>query len=183
MSNPTQSAKNADKTVKASDVTVLVVDDEPNLLELVASAVRYEGFNVITSLNGRGAIAAARQNRPDVVILDVMLPDLSGFEVLRKLHEIDEAIPVIFLTARDAVEDRIAGITVGADDYVTKPFNIEELMARVRGCCGGLGSGAKKSMTRASPSAISRSTKRAMRSAAVAMRSSSRPPSSSCCAF
>lgn len=133
MSNPTQSAKNSDKTVKASDVTVLVVDDEPNLLELVASAVRYEGFNVITSLNGRGAIAAARQNRPDVVILDVMLPDLSGFEVLRKLHEIDEAIPVIFLTARDAVEDRIAGITVGADDYVTKPFNIEELMARVRG--------------------------------------------------
>ncbi|GAA3942065.1 response regulator transcription factor [Pseudoclavibacter caeni] len=118
---------------KKPDVTVLVVDDEPNLLELVASAVRYEGFDVITSLNGRGAVEAARQHRPDVVILDVMLPDLSGFEVLRKLHEIDESIPVIFLTARDAVEDRIAGITVGADDYLTKPFNIEELMARVRG--------------------------------------------------
>ncbi|KAB1658554.1 response regulator transcription factor [Pseudoclavibacter sp. CFCC 13796] len=115
------------------DVTVLVVDDEPNLLELVASAVRYEGLNVMTSLNGRGAVEAARTTRPDVVILDVMLPDLSGFEVLRKLHEIDESIPVIFLTARDAVEDRIAGITVGADDYLTKPFNIEELMARVRG--------------------------------------------------
>ena len=122
-----------DSDVTNEKITVLVVDDEPNLLELVASAVRYEGFDAVRALDGRSAVESARERRPDVVVLDVMLPDMSGFEVLRQLHVLDPDIPVIFLTARDAVEDRIAGITVGADDYVTKPFNVEELMARIRG--------------------------------------------------
>ncbi|MFT8637645.1 MAG: response regulator transcription factor [Pseudoclavibacter sp.] len=115
------------------DVRVLIVDDELNLVELVAAAVRFEGYTVDTALTGMDAVRRARAHRPDVVVLDIMLPDISGIEVLRELHEVDEGIPVLFLTAKDGVDDRIAGITVGADDYVTKPFNLEELMARVRG--------------------------------------------------
>jgi two-component system, OmpR family, response regulator len=116
-----------------SQVRVLVVDDEPSLAELLASVLRYEGWEVRTASDGLGALRAARDFRPDAVILDVMLPDLNGLEVLRKLRHEQPWLCVLFLTARDAVEDRIAGITAGGDDYVTKPFSIEEVLARLRG--------------------------------------------------
>nr|WP_143194111.1 response regulator transcription factor [Micromonospora sp. CB01531] len=113
-------------------VRVLVVDDEPTLTDLLAMALRYEGWEVTTAGNGTAAITTARQVKPDVVVLDVMLPDLDGFQVLRRLREETPSVPVLFLTARDAVEERIAGLTVGGDDYVTKPFSLEEVIARLR---------------------------------------------------
>jgi two-component system, OmpR family, response regulator len=116
-----------------TQVRVLVVDDEPSLAELLASVLRYEGWEVRTASDGLSALRAARDFRPDAVILDVMLPDLNGLEVLRKLRQEQPWLCVLFLTARDAVEDRIAGITAGGDDYVTKPFSIEEVLARLRG--------------------------------------------------
>jgi two-component system OmpR family response regulator len=111
---------------------VLVVDDEPNITELVAMALRYEGFTVKTASTGRGAITAVSQFDPAVVILDVMLPDIDGLDVLRRLNAAGHKVPIIFLTAKDATEDKVHGLTVGGDDYVTKPFSIDELMARVR---------------------------------------------------
>ncbi|QUR70006.1 two-component system response regulator TcrX [Mycobacterium spongiae] len=113
-------------------VTVLVVDDEPVLAEMVSMALRYEGWNIATAGDGESAIAAARAQRPDVVVLDVMLPDVSGLEVLHKLRREHPHLPVLLLTAKDAVEDRIAGLTAGGDDYVTKPFSIEEVVLRLR---------------------------------------------------
>lgn len=113
-------------------VTVLVVDDEPVLAEMVSMALRYEGWNITTAGDGLSAIAAARRQRPDVVVLDVMLPDMSGLDVLHKLRSENPGLPVLLLTAKDAVEDRIAGLTAGGDDYVTKPFSIEEVVLRLR---------------------------------------------------
>ncbi|MEW2384203.1 response regulator transcription factor [Micromonospora sp. NPDC047707] len=113
-------------------VRVLVVDDEATLTDLLSMALRYEGWQVRTAGNGMAALSAARQFQPDAVILDVMLPDLDGFAVLRRLREVYPTVPVLFLTARDAVEERIAGLTVGGDDYVTKPFSLEEVIARLR---------------------------------------------------
>jgi two-component system OmpR family response regulator len=114
-------------------VRVLVVDDEPSLSELLASVLRYEGWEIRTAGDGMSAVRAAREFRPDAVVLDVMLPDFSGLEVLRRLRAELPQVCVLFLTARDAVEDRIAGITAGGDDYVTKPFSLEEVLARLRG--------------------------------------------------
>ncbi|HEY4994227.1 MAG TPA: response regulator transcription factor [Nakamurella sp.] len=111
---------------------VLVVDDEQTLSELVGLALRYEGWEVRTAADGMSAIAVARDFRPDLVVLDVMLPDIDGLEVLRRLRADIERMPVLFLTARDDVSDRIAGLTAGGDDYVTKPFSIEELVLRLR---------------------------------------------------
>ncbi|HRW19345.1 MAG TPA: response regulator transcription factor [Dermatophilaceae bacterium] len=111
---------------------VLVVDDEHNLTELLSMALRYEGWEVKSAASGMAAVRAAREFEPDAVALDMMLPDMDGLEVLRKMREHDERIPVLFLTARDAVEDRIAGLTAGGDDYVTKPFSLEEVVARLR---------------------------------------------------
>ncbi|BCI92699.1 DNA-binding response regulator [Mycobacterium kansasii] len=113
-------------------ISVLVVDDEPVLAEMVSMALRYEGWNITTAQDGASAIAAARAARPDVVVLDVMLPDMSGLEVLHKLRRENPRLPVLLLTAKDAVEDRIAGLTAGGDDYVTKPFSIEEVVLRLR---------------------------------------------------
>ena len=113
-------------------ITVLVVDDEAVLAEMVSMALRYEGWNIITAGDGSSAIAAARAQRPDVVVLDVMLPDMSGLDVLHTLREDNPRLPVLLLTAKDAVEDRIAGLTAGGDDYVTKPFSIEEVVLRLR---------------------------------------------------
>ena len=113
-------------------INVLVVDDEAVLAEMVSLALRYEGWNISTASDGAAAIAAARAQRPDVVVLDVMLPDMSGLEVLHKLREENPQLPVLLLTAKDAVEDRIAGLTAGGDDYVTKPFSIEEVVLRLR---------------------------------------------------
>ena len=113
-------------------INVLVVDDEAVLAEMVSMALRYEGWNIATAADGVSALAAARAQRPDVVVLDVMLPDMSGLEVLHKLREQNPQLPVLLLTAKDAVEDRIAGLTAGGDDYVTKPFSIEEVVLRLR---------------------------------------------------
>ena len=114
-------------------ISVLVVDDESVLAEMVSMALRYEGWDITTAGDGSSAIAAARTARPDVVVLDVMLPDMSGLDVLRRLREQNPRLPVLLLTAKDALEDRIAGLTAGGDDYVTKPFSIEEVVLRLRG--------------------------------------------------
>lgn len=113
-------------------INVLVVDDESVLAEMVSMALRYEGWDISTAGDGASAIASARTHRPDVVVLDVMLPDMSGLDVLRRLREQNPKLPVLLLTAKDAVEDRIAGLTAGGDDYVTKPFSIEEVVLRLR---------------------------------------------------
>ncbi|MFS0699570.1 response regulator transcription factor [Cellulomonas sp. 179-A 4D5 NHS] len=115
-----------------SPIRALVVDDEPSLGELLSTVLRYEGWQVETALTGQSALRAARTARPDVIVLDVMLPDLTGIEVLRRLREIHHDVPVLFLTAKDAVADRVAGLTAGGDDYVTKPFSLEEVIARLR---------------------------------------------------
>jgi two-component system OmpR family response regulator len=116
----------------AEPARILVVDDEENISYIVATAVRLEGYDVRTVDTGRSALAAVGEFRPDLVVLDVMLPDLDGFEVCRRLQDSGEDVPVIFLSARDATEDRLRGLTIGADDYLTKPFSIEELIARIR---------------------------------------------------
>jgi two-component system OmpR family response regulator len=116
-----------------SPIRVLVVDDEPTLTELLSMALRYEGWQVRAAGAGAEAVRIAREFRPDAVVLDVMLPDFDGLEVLRRLRADDDDVPVLFLTAKDAVEERIAGLTAGGDDYVTKPFSLEEVVARLRG--------------------------------------------------
>ncbi len=116
-----------------SPLRVLVVDDEVNIAELISMALRYEGWQVTTAHTGGKAVAAAKETQPDAVVLDMMLPDFDGLEVLRRMRGLDPGLPVVFLTAKDAVEDRIAGLTAGGDDYVTKPFSLEELVARLRG--------------------------------------------------
>src|SRR6266851_6603453 len=115
-----------------AEARVLVVDDEPYITDLIAAALRYEGFHVDVAGNGRAALASAATGRHDLVILDVMLPDLDGLEVCRRLRADGLRVPIVFLTARDATEDKVAGLTIGGDDYVTKPFSLEELVARVR---------------------------------------------------
>jgi len=114
------------------DTRILVVDDEANITELLGLALRYEGFQVETAADGRGAMAAATDFRPHLIVLDIMLPDFDGFEVARRLSAQGQRIPVLFLTAKDTTEDKVRGLTLGGDDYVTKPFSIEELVARVR---------------------------------------------------
>jgi two-component system OmpR family response regulator len=116
-----------------SPLRVLVVDDEVNIAELISMAVRYEGWEPSVAHTGSKAVTVAKDVRPDAVVLDVMLPDFDGMEVLRRLRSTHPDVPVLFLTARDAVEDRIAGLTAGGDDYVTKPFSLEEVVARLRG--------------------------------------------------
>jgi len=112
---------------------VLVVDDEPALTDLLSMALRYEGWEIRSAGSGAAAVRLAREFGPDAVVLDVMLPDFDGLEVLRRLRSHAPNVPVLFLTARDAVEDRVAGLTAGGDDYVTKPFSLEEVVARLRG--------------------------------------------------
>ena len=125
-----------------SPVSILVVDDEPVLAEMVSMALRYEGWTVRTAADGATAVAAAREERPDAVVLDVMLPDMSGLEVLTALRALHPHLPVLLLTAKDAVEDRIAGLSAGGDDYVTKPFSLEEVVLRLRGLLRRSGIGA-----------------------------------------
>lgn len=110
---------------------ILVVDDEYKITELVAMALRYEGFEVAVASSGRAALEAARATAPRLIVLDVMMPDLDGFEVAQKLAESGQRVPILFLTARDSTEDKVRGLTIGGDDYVTKPFSLEELVARV----------------------------------------------------
>jgi len=110
---------------------ILVVDDEASIVDAVGTMLRYEGFEVDQAVTGRAALTAAQERAPDLIVLDVMLPDLDGIEVTRRLRADGIRVPVLFLTARDAVEDKVAGLTVGGDDYVTKPFSLAEIVARV----------------------------------------------------
>ncbi len=113
-------------------IRVLTVDDETSLTELLSMALRYEGWEVSTAASGLAAVKTAREVRPDAIVLDMMLPDFDGLEVMRRIRTEQPDVPVIFLTARDALDDRIGGLTAGGDDYVTKPFSLEELVARLR---------------------------------------------------
>ncbi len=115
---------------KRGGARILVVDDEPSIVDAVSTSLRYEGFDVEEATSGRSALAAAQERTPDLIVLDVMLPDLDGLEVTRRLRMDGVRSPVLFLTARDALEDKIAGLTVGGDDYVTKPFALAEIIAR-----------------------------------------------------
>jgi two-component system, OmpR family, response regulator len=115
-----------------SDARILVVDDEPNITDLVATALRYEGFEVATAGTARSALELVGTFRPALLVLDVMLPDLDGFQLHRRLTAARVGLPVLYLSARDATEDKVRGLTLGGDDYVTKPFSLEELVARVR---------------------------------------------------
>jgi two-component system OmpR family response regulator len=141
---PTRSAATSQDVLTNVDgrpVRVLVVDDEANLAELLAMALRLEGWEITVALTGGRAVAAAKRERPDAVVLDMMLPDIDGLEVLRRIRSSFADIPVLFLTARDSVEDRVAGLTAGGDDYVTKPFSLEEVVARLRGLLRRAGAG------------------------------------------
>jgi two-component system OmpR family response regulator len=132
MASPTTTTADLQRS-DGTAVRVLVVDDEPSLSELLGRVLRYEGWDTETAGTGASAISKARTFRPDAVVLDVMLPDIDGIQVLAALRAENPAVCVLFLTARDSVEDRIAGITAGGDDYVTKPFSLEEVIARLRG--------------------------------------------------
>ncbi|ASK66411.1 DNA-binding response regulator [Brachybacterium avium] len=114
------------------EARLLVVDDEPNIRDLLATSLRFAGFEVFTASTGNEAIREATENQPDLVVLDVMLPDMDGFTVTRRLRSRGEKYPILFLTAKDETQDKVAGLTVGGDDYVTKPFSLEEVVARIR---------------------------------------------------
>jgi two-component system OmpR family response regulator len=119
-------------TPDSEQVRILVVDDEPNIVDVISMALRFEGFQVESAATGNDAIAAVAARPPQLLVLDVMLPDIDGFEVARRLASARAEVPIIFLTARDSTEDVVHGLTVGGDDYVTKPFSLEELVARIR---------------------------------------------------
>ena len=116
----------------AAEARLLVVDDEPTIVELLSASLRFAGFEVTTATSGREAVRLAERDRPDLIVLDVMLPDMDGFSVVRRLRSGSRPLPVVFLTARDGQEDKITGLTIGGDDYVTKPFSLEEVIARIR---------------------------------------------------
>jgi two-component system OmpR family response regulator len=115
-----------------AEAKLLVVDDEPNIRELLSTSLRFAGFDVVAAGNGRDALAAAESHNPDLAVLDVMLPDMDGFTVTRRLRAAGRHFPVVFLTARDDTDDKVTGLTVGGDDYVTKPFSLDEVVARIR---------------------------------------------------
>ncbi|HJF15745.1 MAG TPA: response regulator transcription factor [Enteractinococcus helveticum] len=119
-------------TSQSYEAKLLVVDDEPNIRELLSTSLRFAGFEVVAAANGREALEAAEAHNPDLAVLDVMLPDMDGFTVTRKLRASGRLFPVVFLTARDETEDKVTGLTVGGDDYVTKPFSLDEVVARIR---------------------------------------------------
>jgi two-component system OmpR family response regulator len=114
------------------EARLLVVDDEPNIRELLSASLRFAGFDVTVAADGQQALTAARKERPDLLVLDVMMPGVDGFEVVRRLRSEGLHCPVLFLTARDSTEDKVTGLTLGGDDYVTKPFSLEEVVARIR---------------------------------------------------
>ena len=114
------------------EARLLVVEDEPNIRELLATSLRYAGFDVATAASGAEALRVADAHDPDLCVLDVMLPDMDGFTVTPRLREQGRQLPIVFVTARDSVDDKIKGLTVGGDDYVTKPFSLEEVVARIR---------------------------------------------------
>lgn len=113
-------------------IKVLIVDDEPSIRDLLTRHLRFEGFRTHAVGNGHDAVDAAEKGEPDIILLDVMLPDMSGFSVTKKIRSMGITAPVLFLTARDETEDKITGLTVGGDDYVTKPFSLAEIVARIQ---------------------------------------------------
>ena len=115
-----------------SKTQVLIVDDEPNIRDLLATSLRFAGYEIQTAANGAQAVAAVTESEPDIILLDVMLPDMNGFSVTKKLRSAGIQAPILFLTARDDVEDKITGLTVGGDDYLTKPFSLDEVVARIQ---------------------------------------------------
>jgi two-component system OmpR family response regulator len=118
--------------VETAEARLLVVDDEPNILELLSASLRFAGFDVATASDGQQALKLVGSYQPDLVVLDVMMPGIDGFEVVRRMREGQQRTPVLFLTAKDATEEKISGLTLGADDYITKPFSLEEVIARIR---------------------------------------------------
>lgn len=125
----------------APEARLLVVDDEPNIRELLSTSLRFAGFEVHTAGDGQEALKQVEKVRPDLLVLDVMMPDLDGFAVTKRLRERGRDTPVLFLTAKDDLADRVAGLTVGGDDYVTKPFSLEEVVARIRAILRRTGAG------------------------------------------
>jgi two-component system OmpR family response regulator len=123
------------------EARLLVVEDEPNIRELLSTSLRFAGFEVHTAADGASALRLAESERPDLLVLDVMLPDMDGFSVTRRLRDQGRQVPVVFLTARDGTEDKVTGLTVGGDDYVTKPFSLEEVVARIRAVLRRTGGG------------------------------------------
>ena len=119
-------------TTQRAEARLLVVDDDADIVELLAASLRFSGFEVKTARNGQDALAVAASERPDLMLLDVMMPGIDGLTVVRRLRESGNRVPVVLLTARDATEDRVSGLTIGADDYITKPFSLEEVVARIR---------------------------------------------------
>jgi two-component system OmpR family response regulator len=119
-------------TTTIPEARLLVVEDEPNIRELLATSLRFAGFEVHVAADGATALKQAAEHEPDLVVLDVMLPDMDGFTVTRKLRGAGQLLPIVFVTARDSLDDKIKGLTVGGDDYVTKPFSLEEVVARIR---------------------------------------------------
>ncbi|WP_283133995.1 response regulator transcription factor [Rhizohabitans arisaemae] len=117
---------------RTPEARLLVVEDEPDILELLSASLRFTGFEVVGLPRGVGAVEAVLRHRPDLIVLDVMLPDMDGFEVIRRLRSGGDRTPVLFLTARHSVDDRIKGLTLGGDDYVSKPFSLDEVVARIR---------------------------------------------------
>jgi two-component system, OmpR family, response regulator len=119
-------------TATAPEARLLFVDDEPNIVDLLATSLRFAGFEVATACNGSEALRLAPEFRPDLLVLDVMMPGIDGFAVVRRLRQDGLTAPVVFLTAKDSTEDKVTGLTLGGDDYVTKPFSLEEVVARIR---------------------------------------------------
>jgi len=115
-----------------AEARLLVVDDEPNIVELLSASLRFAGFDVATARSGAEAVRKAQEYGPDLLVLDVMMPVMDGFDVVRRLRSDGMHVPVLFLTARDSAEDKVTGLTLGGDDYVTKPFSLEEVIARIR---------------------------------------------------
>lgn len=136
----------AGDTSEMADRKLLLVDDEDNLRSMLSAALRHSGFSVSDVSSGREALAQVAETRPDLIVLDVMMPDLDGFEVCRRLRSEGKEMPVLFLTARDAVEDRVRGLTLGGDDYLVKPFSLDELVARVEALLRRAGSSPRASV-------------------------------------
>jgi two-component system OmpR family response regulator len=128
----------------SAEARLLVVEDEEMILELLSGSLRFAGFDVVTAVSGAEALRAVTASRPDLVLLDVMLPDGDGFEVVRRLRSSGPDVPVIFVTARDGVQERVAGLALGADDYVTKPFSLDEVLERIRAVLRRTGRAAAK---------------------------------------
>jgi two-component system OmpR family response regulator len=134
-----------------TEARVLVVDDEDYIADLLSTGLKFVGFDVRTVGGGQEALTLARDWKPDLLVLDVMMPDVDGFAVVRRMRENGQRVPVLFLTARDATDDKITGLTLGGDDYVTKPFSLEELVARIRAVLrrtgGGIGPAASSTLS------------------------------------